>query len=92
MVVVLDDNNRPQVWGDGINGRDIPDPPTPARDYRWDDGRGEWVEDPIATRQEELDAALRAARANDDLQAQVDALAAYVRGEDIPAASGTPSP
>jgi hypothetical protein len=45
MNVQLDDDNRPVAWGDGIDGHDIPRPPMPAADHRWNGGR--WVHDPI---------------------------------------------
>lgn len=80
MPVNTDADGRPEVWGDKINGKDIPDPPEPAQDYRWNGD--EWVHDPVATTtDDELKQQLRDARAAGDMQGQIDAIFTLVTGE-----------
>ena len=45
MRVKLDDDNYPLVWGENIDGREIPIPPDPAHHHRWDETAGDWVRD-----------------------------------------------
>lgn len=44
MPVALDGDGRPVAWGDQVVGQDIPDPPDPAPEYRWDGDV--WVHEP----------------------------------------------
>lgn len=47
MPVQLDDEGRPVVWSDDdrVEGQDIPLPPEPAPDHRWNGE--EWVNEPV---------------------------------------------
>lgn len=94
MGVKLDANNRPVAWGEKLKGKDIPDPPdeNPPRAYQWDESTEEWVFDetytapnPPSVNRDLVSShtrqAFRDARANDDLQTQLDILFEVLTGE-----------
>jgi hypothetical protein len=44
MKVKTDENGRPKAWGETVKGKEMPEPPGNAKDYRWDGNK--WVKDP----------------------------------------------
>lgn len=95
MPVQLTDNNNPIAWGETVVGEDIAEPPKaitsdPNKRAKWDGSQ--WIEDPdftppkdIGVNRSKISAAsktaFRDARANGDLQTQLDIIFEMLTGE-----------